>query len=190
MTYEQKGQYITLLCIQHQKGHIDESDMLSIVKSYDSPVIKKFLIDKTGKYYNKRMEEVIIDREKYCNSRSHKGLSGRKKKNHTNTIRKSYGNHTEDENEDVIKDINNKAFNEFWEKYHSITGLPKTDKDPAIKKYKRLTIEEKKKAIDNINRYFNSLSNKNYPHKARTYLEDKLFNNEFTSGHRKPQVAL
>lgn len=106
MTDEQVGQYIRLLCAQHQKGRLESDEIISIIKSYDSPVIKKFIKDKSGKYYNKRMEEEIINRENYCNSRSHKGLSGRKKRNHTKIIRKSYGNHTEDENENENININ------------------------------------------------------------------------------------
>ena len=75
--------------------------------------------------------------------------------------------------------INNKDFNEFWEKYHSVTGLPKTDKEQSIKKYKRLTKTEREKALNSIEQYYNSLKNNNCIYKARTFLGDKCFNNEF-----------
>ena len=192
MTDEQKGQYITLLCIQHQKGHIDESDILSIIKSYDSPVIKKFIKDKEGKYYNKRMEEVIVDRESYCNSRSHKGLSGRKKKNHTNTIRKSYGNHTEDENEDVIKGINNKykpiddccfwedkEFKESWNSWKSVRdkkGCAKTDRaiKSIVKKIMEYSEGNKNKAIILIDKAAENGWKSIYPDKPKQ--ESKKWN--------------
>ena len=111
MTDEEVGQYIRLLCAQHQRGRLTEKEILSIIKSYDSQVMEKIVKDKTGKYYNKRMETEIYKRENYCNSRSHKGLSGRKKKNHTKIVRESYENRTENENDN--KDV----FNSFRTKY-------------------------------------------------------------------------
>jgi hypothetical protein len=109
---EDVGKYTRALCNQHQCGHFTKEELFGILKSYDSPVWKKFAKAPDGKFYNIRMDKEIIDRVEYCNSRSHKGISGRKPKdasNHTNIIRKSYdipyGNHTEDEDKDVIKDI-------------------------------------------------------------------------------------
>ena len=120
---EQRGQYITLLCQQHQLGHLPENHMISVCNSKDSKVIKKFIQDKNGNYYNKRMEKEIINRREYCKSRSHKGLSGRKKKNHIKTIRKSYGNHTENENDN--ENIN--IFNAFRKKYPGLKRGNKTE---------------------------------------------------------------
>lgn len=111
LNMEERGQYITLLCQQHQLGHLPENHMISICKTNDSPVMKKYIKDKDGNYYNKRMETEIINREEYCKSRSHKGLSGRKKKNHTKIVRESYENRTENENDN--KDV----FNSFRTKY-------------------------------------------------------------------------
>ena len=71
------------------------------------------------------------------------------------------------------------TFEEFWNKYHTITYLPKTDKDAAEKYWKRLKINEKEKAVANIQPYYDSLNDKKYCRKARTYLENKNFNDEF-----------
>lgn len=71
-------------------------------------------------------------------------------------------------------------FDTFWDNWHEITGKPKTDRAPAEKKWKRLTNKEKQKALDNIENYFESLNDKKYCKKARTYLEDKNFNDEFS----------
>lgn len=35
MSDEEIGQYIKLLCLQHQKGHLKEKDMMNICKSYN-----------------------------------------------------------------------------------------------------------------------------------------------------------
>jgi hypothetical protein len=71
------------------------------------------------------------------------------------------------------------SFEEFWDKYHQITKLPKTDLKPAKLKWNRLTKGKKKKAVDNIKLYYDSLNDKRYCKKARTYLEDEAFENEF-----------
>lgn len=72
-----------------------------------------------------------------------------------------------------------KEFKIFWNNYHEITKQPKSDKEAAIKKWKSLNNSEKKLASENIHKYFKSLSDKKYCKKARTYLGDKNFNDEF-----------
>jgi len=84
---------------------------------------------------------------------------------------------SEIESEDEKK--NTILFSQFWDSYHSITKLKKTDNEAALKYWKKLTDEEKQKAIDNIKPYYDSLSDKKYCKKARTYLSDKNFNDEF-----------
>ena len=67
MTNEQIGQYIKLLCLQHQKGHLKEKDMLNICKTYDEDIFSKFEKDEKGNYYNQKLEDEI--RKKYSESR-------------------------------------------------------------------------------------------------------------------------
>jgi len=69
MNDEQIGRYIKLLCLQHQKGHLKEKDMLSICKTYDEDIFSKFKQDEDGNYYNERLEEEVIRRKKYSESR-------------------------------------------------------------------------------------------------------------------------
>ena len=100
MTDEQKGKYITLLCLQHQKGYLTEKDMLSICKAYDEDIYCKFSKNGEGKYFNKRMAEESEKRKKYSESRRINALSIKKeKKKH-----KAYAEHMENENEDINKD--------------------------------------------------------------------------------------
>ena len=68
-TDEQVGQYIRLLCDQHQIGHLPELHMLNICKSQDSPVFKKFNKDSEGAYFNERLEFEINKRISFCESR-------------------------------------------------------------------------------------------------------------------------
>jgi hypothetical protein len=101
MSMEQKGKFITLLCIQHQKGHLSEKDMLHICGSYDEDVFTKFQKDEQGKFYNIRLEEEVDKRKAYSESRR----NNRKKKEDVNNISSSYVEHmeNENENEDLIK---------------------------------------------------------------------------------------
>ena len=74
------------------------------------------------------------------------------------------------------------SFDDFWDKYHTTTRQPKTDRDSSLKYWKKLTKEEQQKAIDNINNYFFNLptySTGKPVKKARTYLADKNFNDEW-----------
>lgn len=76
MSDEEIGQYIKLLCLQHQKGHLKEKDMLNICKTYNEEIFSKFIQDEEGKYYNERLDEEIDRRKKYSESRR----NNRKKK--------------------------------------------------------------------------------------------------------------
>lgn len=115
MDYEQKGKYITLLCIQHQKGFLTEKDLKSILSDTDVDVFSKFNLDEDGFYYNSKMRECAEKRKKYSESRSNNRKSKKDMNNisstydnHMNNISKSYVKHmeNENENENVIKNIN------------------------------------------------------------------------------------
>jgi len=96
MTMEQKGKYITLLCLQHQKGHLTEKDMLNICLAYDEDIWNKFQKDKEGLFYNARLRSEIERRKAYSESRR----QNRTKKN----ISSTYVLHMENENENEIVD--------------------------------------------------------------------------------------
>jgi len=104
------------------------------------------------------------------------------------TVNKELSNSYEDEHDIVIDnepEYKDTGFNIFWEQYHTITKKNKTDKDAALKYWKKLSEKDKQKAADNIQDYYNSLNDKKYCKKARTYLDDKNFNDEF--GNVKPK---
>jgi uncharacterized protein YdaU (DUF1376 family) len=93
MSNEQVGMYIRLLCLMHQRGKLNEKDMLNICKTYDEDVFSKFQKDVDGFYYNQRLLFEIQRRKDYSESRRNNRL----KKN----ISKSYDPHMENENETV-----------------------------------------------------------------------------------------
>jgi uncharacterized protein YdaU (DUF1376 family) len=99
LSNEQIGKYIRLLCAQHQKGRLEEKDMLNVCLTYDKHVFSKFIVDEDGFYYNKRMEEEALKRKNYSDSRR-KNREGKTKEHMKNTCL-SYVKHMENVNEDV-----------------------------------------------------------------------------------------
>ena len=120
MTDEEIGQYIKLLCLQHQKGHLKEKDMLNICKTYNEDIFSKFIKDADGNYYNERLEYEANKRKAYSESRRNK----RKKKEEKQTceedmknICNSYEKHMENRNRNENIDTNkNILYNEDVEK--------------------------------------------------------------------------
>lgn len=108
MSDEEIGQYIKLLCLQHQKGHLKEKDMLNICHSYNEDIFSKFKKDEEGNYYNERLEYEANKRKAYSESRR----NNRKKKDtdeeDMKKICNSYEEHMENENKNKIK---NKVLN-------------------------------------------------------------------------------
>lgn len=94
-TDEQVGKYVRLLMAQHQLGHLEEKHMLLICKTYDKDVFSKFTKDSNGLYYNERLENEIVKRKKYSESRS----ENRKKKN---DISETYVPHMENKNKNIL----------------------------------------------------------------------------------------
>ena len=108
MSMEQKGKFITLLCIQHQKGHMSERDMLQICGTYDEDIFDKFQKDSDGKFFNERLKEEIEKRKSYSESRR----NNRKKKDDVIIISDTYVQHMENENE-IENTIENKKVVRF-----------------------------------------------------------------------------
>lgn len=69
MNYEQKGKYITLLCLQHQKGKLTLKDLQSIITDEDYEIAEKFIKDTDGFYYNQKLRYESERRKKYSESR-------------------------------------------------------------------------------------------------------------------------
>ena len=126
MTYEQKGKYMELLCFQHQQGHLSEEDMLAICGEYDKRIFAKFVVDENGLYYNERMEEEIIRRNKYTEALRRNGeKGGRPKKTNENQLDNlsdsqqvtQSGNQLRNININVIKDVIEYLNNKLSTKY-------------------------------------------------------------------------
>lgn len=106
---EERGQYITLLCAQHQKGHLSEKTIRLLVGSVSVSVLSKFKQDANGNYFNARMEEEISKRLNFIDSRVENGKKGgRPKKPKQNHMVNHMPNHMPNlpENENENENIN------------------------------------------------------------------------------------
>lgn len=63
LTMEERGQYITLLCIQHQKGVITEKQIKLSIGSLSEDVRAKFDVNSDGDLHHPKMDEVMQEAE-------------------------------------------------------------------------------------------------------------------------------
>jgi hypothetical protein len=114
MTHEQRGKYIMLLCLQHQKGKLTLNDLKQYLNEEDIIVAEKFPLHTDGFYYNDRMQMEIDNRKIFTDSRRENGSKGGRPKTTILPNDKPNGypydkpndNHTGDEdvNDNEIKD--------------------------------------------------------------------------------------
>ena len=97
MTNEEKGQYITLICLQHQFGYLSKNDLLRVGNPTSEKVLEKFTeID--GKFYNLKTKEEAERRRAYSESRK-KNRQSTDNQSKRKNISKSYEKHMETETE-------------------------------------------------------------------------------------------
>jgi hypothetical protein len=171
MDNEQVGKYIRLLCLQHQKGKLSEKDMLSICKAYDNEIWDKFKVE-DGLYYNERMFNETIRRQKFSESRRNNAKSPKKE-----STSEAYAKHMETETENRTITINeniNIDFDWFWNDYDKKVG----DKQKLKKKWNKLTDEERQNAMNYLDLYKQSVPDKQFRKNPETFLNNKSWNDE------------
>jgi uncharacterized protein YdaU (DUF1376 family) len=128
LTMEERGQYITLICLQHQKGRLNDRIIALSIPNVSEYVLAKFDKDENGLYYNKRVEEEIEKRNKYITAQRENGAKGGRPKTRGFELAKAKQNPSENENENknVNKSINSitnisslyiDLFNTIWSIY-------------------------------------------------------------------------
>jgi hypothetical protein len=171
MDDSQVGQYIRLLCLQHQKGKLTQKDMLSICKAYDVEIWDKFKVE-DGLYYNERMLNETIRRQKFSESRRNNAKSPKKE-----STSEAYAKHMETETENRTITINeniNIDFEWFWNEYDKKIG----DKQKLKKKWHKLTDEERQNAMNYLELYKQSVPDKQFRKNPETFLNNKSWNDE------------
>ena len=69
LTDEQTGKYIRLLCLQHQRGHLTEKEMVKVCSKRDDDIFGFFTKDEQGRYFNEALDAEISRRREYAESR-------------------------------------------------------------------------------------------------------------------------
>jgi len=107
LTFEERGQYITLLCLQHQKGRLPRKSIGIAVPNATADVLAKFKIDENGLYYNERLEIEANKRKEHSEKQKQRALDGWEKRKGNNkatdiTTVNATALPLENENENII----------------------------------------------------------------------------------------
>jgi len=207
LTMEERGQFITLLCLQHQKGPVTEKLMrLQCHGIPTADVLNKFRIDENGNYYNQRVESEREKRKKHSEKQRANAMARwDKKKNNNNKT--SLNKHTngnamamplenENENEnvndiEVIDEIEiYPTFEDFWNLYDKKLG----NKTIIKRKFNKLSQKIKNQIMDYLPEYIESTPNKTYRKNPQTFLnnkgwEDEIINNGNTKNNTQPNYG-
>jgi DNA-binding PadR family transcriptional regulator len=131
-------------------------------------------LTKKGMEWNsQKHDHQIVDNPQCGKSHIRENTTLGKTHKHSNTDINT--NTNKNNNKNITKDL----FSKFWDEYHRLSKKNKTDREAAFKHWKRLSKQEMDDAIENILHYVKSVDDIRYVKKARTYLADKNFNDEF-----------
>lgn len=190
LDWEERGKYITLLCLMHQQGRMDEKTIRFLVGSVSDNLKRKFRIDEQGLWYNDRLEQEVEKRAKFTASRRENGsLGGRPKKNKPsgkpsknlmhNHMGTHMGNENENENETVIEIW--PTFEDFWNEV-----IHKVGRDDAkaywngrvLKNGKKITHEDKEEIMQHYPLYAASIEDPQMIRRPKTYLYNSTWKDE------------
>jgi len=193
LTFEERGQYITLLCLQHQKGRLRKKAIQIAVPGLSDDVLKKFEQDENGLFFNERLEFEAGKRAKHAEKQRQRAIDGWKKRKQ----KESHGNATasatamplenENENENEIvnrnksevetenKDIAEKkeAFNFWWDAYDK-----KVDRKKCEKKFLKLSVEEMRQCYEHTKKYVLATKDSQFRRNPLTYLNNENWKEE------------
>ena len=122
LTMVERGQFITLLCLQHQKGYLTAKIItLTCGDNVSKDVLDRFNQDENGNWFNKRMDTEIKKRKSNSEKQSKRAkdywAKVKQKKEETTSVDSSTAyatalpleNENENENENINKKENVKA---------------------------------------------------------------------------------
>jgi len=181
LTMEERGQFITLMCLQHQKGHLTKKVMqLQCHGIPTADVLAKFRIDENGLYYNERVEQEREKRAAHSLKQRENALkrwnkdksSTKKTLSHGNAMAMPLENENENENEIIVELY--PAFSDFWNLYDKKVG----SRDKIEKKWNSLTQKTKEQIIDYLPGYLEATPEKAYRKNPQTFLNNKSWEDE------------
>lgn len=190
LTMEERGKYITLMCLQHQKGHLSEKTIclcLGLGSVNDIPdVIAKFKVDEDGLYYNERLAVEIEKREKYTSSRRDNGKNGgRPKIKKENHMVNHMPNHSENEDENNNKggmgENSSIPFDDFWNLYDKKRG----DKGKLSRRWDKMSAKDKEAIMAYIPAYKDATPDKQYRKDPQTFFNNRSWEDELITSKKE-----
>lgn len=76
LNWEERGKFISILCLMHQQGRMSEETIRFLVGSVSDNLKTKFRIDEKGLWYNERLEIEAAKRNAFTESRRNNGEKG------------------------------------------------------------------------------------------------------------------
>jgi len=189
LTFEERGQYITLLCLQHQKGRLSKKAIDIATPNATADVLAKFKQDKKGLYFNERLEKEAKKRAEHSEKQKQRAIDGwkkRKDKSHDNATAlatampledeiKNRNRNRKDKNEDENENelILWPSFEDFWNLYDK-----KINKLDTEKKWNKLKQDVKELIIEHVTQYVAENTDKKFRRDPLTYLNNESWNDE------------
>ncbi len=174
LTMEERGQYITLLCLQHQKsGRLSRKAVAIAVPNAAADVMAKFTEDELGLLYNERLEIEMLKRQSHSEKQRQRAIDGwKKRKGEKQAAANAPALPLENENEN--RNEVNILFNIFWDLYDKKRG----DKEKIEKKWNSLSDSDRQLIIDYIPDYKKSQPDKQFRKDPSSFLNQKSWNDE------------
>src|ERR1700679_495077 len=91
MSFEDRGKYITLLSYMHHNGRLNAETIYLLVGELSDNLKAKFKTDENGHWYNERLEEEMLKRNRFVGSRHSNGRLGGRPEVKTESIVKTPG---------------------------------------------------------------------------------------------------
>ena len=142
LTMEERGQYITLLSLEHQLGRLSEKTIRLSVGSVSVDVLAKFKQDENGLLYNERLEIEIEKRSNFIDTRRTNGMKGgrpkaenKKPNGLANGKPNAKANEKLIENENVIEIIN--SIKDLFDEKYLENNTTKVMFDKLLKTYSK-----------------------------------------------------
>lgn len=102
LSMDERGVYITLLCLQHQKGRLTKKVIGLCGGNATADVLAKFRQDENGLFYNERLEVEIDKRKQHAEKQRQRAVDGWKKRKED----VCHGNATAMPLEDINRNVN------------------------------------------------------------------------------------
>ena len=188
LTMDERGQYITLLCLHHQKGRLSRKAIKIATPNATADVLSKFSQDESGLFFNKRLEDEQKKRAEHSKKQADRAKKGwEKRRSHSYATADATALPLENENESVnrIKDKGEKeekakielwpSFEDFWDLYDKKIGRP-----TAESKWDKLKQKTKEEIMSYVPAYVSATErdNKKYRKNPTTFLNNQSWKDE------------